>query len=71
MSPDPKLAQGTTRYNIGKTEFAKLRLDLPLLPEQRKIADSMMELDDKIAAVVIQLSRMMEFKKGLLQQMFV
>ncbi len=66
-----KLAQGTTRYNIGKTEFAKLRLDLPLLPEQRKIANSMMELDDKIAAVVIQLSRMMEFKKGLLQQMFV
>lgn len=66
-----KLAQGTTRYNIGKTEFAKLRLDLPCLTEQRKVADSLMEMDRKIQAVGDQLDRMIEIKKGLLQQMFV
>ena len=39
--------------------------------EQRKIADALGALDDKIAAVSSQIKHMQTFKKGLLQQMFV
>ncbi len=40
-----KLAQGSTRYNISKTEFMKMKFAFPPLPEQTKIA-SFLELAD-------------------------
>lgn len=65
------LAQGSTRYNLAKTSFLKLRLGVPHPDEQRKIADALSSLDDKIAALSDQVKHMQTFKKGLLQQMFV
>jgi type I restriction enzyme, S subunit len=65
------LAQGSTRYNLAKTSFLKLRLGVPHPDEQRKIADALSALDDKIAAVSDQVKHMQTFKKGLLQQVFV
>lgn len=65
------LAQGSTRYNLAKTSFLKLRLGVPHPDEQRKIADALSALDDKIAVVSDQVKHMQTFKKGLLQQMFV
>ncbi len=43
----------------------------PSLPEQQKIADFLSTLDKKIDIVDKELGQVQEFKKGLLQQMFV
>ncbi len=66
-----KLAQGSTRYNISKTELMKTIIDLPCIDEQRKVALCLTALDDKIELVFGQLDKAKTFKKGLLQQMFV
>lgn len=65
------LAQGSTRFNLAKSSFLKLKLLLPHPDEQSKIANALSAVDDKIAAVSDQVSHMQTFKKGLLQQMFV
>jgi type I restriction enzyme, S subunit len=65
------VAQGISVLGISKPNLAKLKLELPHPDEQRKIADALGALDDKITAVSDQISHMQSFKKGLLQQMFV
>lgn len=66
-----RIAQGISVLGISKPFLEKLKLSLPHPDEQRKIADSLGALDDKIAAVAAQVDHMQTFKKGLLQQMFV
>lgn len=66
-----RIAQGISVLGISKPFLSKLKLDLPHPDEQRKIADALGALDDKIAAVSSQIKHMQTFKKGLLQQMFV
>lgn len=57
--------------NVNKGEFFKLVVPEPHPDEQQKIADALQAMDAKIAAVAGQLAKMEDFKKGLLQQMFV
>jgi type I restriction enzyme, S subunit len=64
-------AAGSTFLEINKTEVSKIKADAPHPDEQRKIADALSALDDKIAAVSDQVKHTQAFKKGLLQQMFV
>lgn len=64
-------AAGSTFLEINKTEVGKIKAETPHPDEQRKIADALSALDDKIAAVSDQVKHMQTFKKGLLQQMFV
>lgn len=66
-----KLAQGSTRYNMSKTQLMELMIDLPSLEEQTRIADYLTALDAKIAAVQAQAAGVAAWKKGLLQQLFV
>jgi type I restriction enzyme S subunit len=66
-----RIAQGISVLGIPKPFLSKLKLRLPHPDEQRKIADCLGALDDKIAAVTAQVTQMQAFKKGLLQQMFV
>lgn len=65
-----KLAQGSTRYNISKTEMMKLDMKIPSLPEQRKIANFLTNIEKKIEELKKELKLNREFKKGLLQKMF-
>lgn len=66
-----KLAQGSTRYNISKTNFMKIRIQLPHINEQTKIANFLTAIDDKINNSQAQLKAAKQYKQGLLQQMFV
>lgn len=51
--------------------FSDIKLPFPSLPEQQKIANFLLGIDGKIEQVKGELVKTQEFKKGLLQQMFV
>jgi type I restriction enzyme, S subunit len=64
------LAQGSTRYNISKSSFMKLSIQLPSIIEQTPIANFLSVIDTKIELVNTQIGNTIKFKKGLLQQLF-
>lgn len=66
-----KLAQGSTRYNISKIEFMKIKLQFPSLPEQQKIAEFLTSLDKGIESKQQQITQAKQWKKGLMQGLFV
>lgn len=65
------LAQGSTRYNISKIDFLKVKTSLPSLEEQTKIADFLSAMDAKIEVEKQLLEKLNEQKKYFLQNMFV
>ncbi len=56
---------------IAYEAFGGIKLRVPSLPEQGKIANFLNAIDSKIELINIQLEKTKTFKKGLLQQMFV
>ena len=67
-----KYATGTTSVAaIYTRDLLKLKLNLPCLEEQSKIASFLSALDAKIDTVSTAITQTQDFKKGLLQQMFV
>lgn len=66
-----RLCQGTSIKGLTSDDLRTLRLPIPSPDEQAKIAEALSAMDAKIAAVSGQLEKMQDFKKGLLQQMFV
>ena len=66
-----KLVTGTTIKHIYNKDIEKLKINLPQLKEQTKIANFLSSIDKKIEFVSNQLAQTKEFKKALLQMMFV
>ena len=66
-----RLAQGSTRYNISKVQFMKLVIEIPPPGEQQKIADFLTALDQTITTKADEITKVEEWKKGLMQKMFV
>lgn len=66
-----KLGQGSTRYNMSKVELMKIEILLPSEKEQIKISDFLETLDEKIIRTTTQLQQTQQYKKGLLQNMFI
>ena len=60
-----------TSLNMYKKDIEDFIVKLPCLEEQQKIADFLSSIDNKIDNLTSELENLKEFKKGLLQQMFV
>jgi len=65
------LAQGSTRFNLSKKEILKLKIEIPSINEQQRVINLFQCVDNKIHKISMQTNYFNEFKKGLLQQMFV
>lgn len=63
--------QGSSQLNLSKKDIEDFIVKLPCLEEQQKIADFLSSIDNKIDNLAAELENLKEFKKGLLQQMFV
>ena len=63
--------QGTSIKGFVKDDLSTLKVQIPCLEEQLKIANLLSSFDQKIDIVLGQLEQAKQWKKGLLQQMFV
>ena len=67
-----KYATGTTSVAaIYTKDLLKLKLSIPCIEEQTKIANFLSDIDVKIEALNTKIANSKSFKKGLLQQLFV
>lgn len=66
-----RLVVGGGKGNLNTNDFKIYPVPLPSFKEQQKIANFLSSLDKKIEATKKQKQKAQEFKKGLLQQMFV
>ena len=65
------LEQGSTFTAVSGSDIKGLKLNLPSIQEQQKIANFLSSIDTKIESTNQQINQTQSFKKGLLQQMFV
>lgn len=66
------IASGTTSVAaIYTKDLLKINLEIPCLEEQNKIASFLSSIDQKVDVVAQQIEQAKQWKKGLLQQMFV
>ncbi|WP_146175185.1 restriction endonuclease subunit S [Arcobacter lacus] len=66
-----KFSTGITRFTISVKSFSLIKINFPCLEEQNKIANFLSSIDDKIEENQKILQKTKEFKKSLLQHMFV
>ena len=64
-------AQGSTIVHLYYSHIKEMVIIIPSLPEQTRIANFLSALDDKIIRTETQIQQTQEYKKGLLQKMFV
>ena len=61
--------RGNGLLNVNAQDFFSLKLALPPLPEQQKIAEILSTVDEQIANIDEQLAQTQELKKGLMQRL--
>ncbi len=66
-----RLRVGSGLPNIQKKDLKTFKINLPHPKEQQKIADFLTSIDKKIDVVADEIEQSKQYKKGLLQQMFV
>ncbi|WIF94090.1 restriction endonuclease subunit S [Caminicella sporogenes] len=64
-----RLAQGSTRFNLSKTQLLKIYIPIPPLKEQQKIASILSEVDNKIQQYELKKEKLQNLKKGLMQKL--
>jgi type I restriction enzyme S subunit len=62
---------GGTRAKLTKGEMLKIEIQIPSITEQTKIANFLSSIDEKINRTQNQIQQTGQYKKGLLQNMFV
>ena len=65
------LGQGFTRVNISKKELMNLIVKVPSIDVQIKIVDIINKVKNIIDLELEKLNKLLEFKKGLMQQLFI
>jgi type I restriction enzyme, S subunit len=65
------LGTGSGVPTLNRNDVHIQEIHLPTFPEQKKIANYLTALDEKISKVQEQIAQMVEWKKGLMQKMFV
>jgi type I restriction enzyme S subunit len=63
------LAQGATRYNIAKSKFLDIEVDLPPVEHQRQVVEVLCDADDQIAALERLIGKKQAIKQGMTQQL--
>lgn len=63
------MAQGSTRYNISKSQFIKLTIVLPDTEEQTAIATILSDMDNEIQALEQRLGKTRQIKQGMMQEL--
>lgn len=66
-----RLSQGSTFSAVSGKDIKTLHIRVPSIEEQTKIANFLSAIDVKINLVITEIEKANQFKKGLLQQMFV
>ena len=64
-------ASGSTFLEISKSKIQPMKILLPCIEEQTKIASFLSAIDQKIEVVAQQIEQAKQWKKGLLQNMFI
>jgi len=65
------VSQGSTFEAVNSRDINNLKVLVPCIEEQKKIAKILSCLDNKVDATYLKNLRLKHFKKGLLQQMFI
>ena len=65
-----KLAKGVSISNVYNSDLKTLKITLPTLPEQQKIATFLTAADEKLQALKQKKSLLEQYKKGVMQQIF-
>lgn len=63
-------AGGSTRYNVGQDILSEVKIIIPSIQEQKKIADFLSSVDVKINLTENKLELLKEYKKGIMQKIF-
>ena len=66
-----KYINGTSRSKLNKSDMLDIKINLPCLDEQIKISSFLTLIDEKIEKEAKKLDLLNDYKKGLLQKMFV
>jgi type I restriction enzyme S subunit len=64
------IAQGATRFVLPKEDFGRMKINLPSLTEQQKIAEFLASIDKIIESKKQQITQAEQWKKGLMQGLF-
>jgi len=64
------LSRGASISNVYNSDLKNLKLNLPSLPEQKKIADFLSSVDERIDILTRKKGLIQQYKKGMLQQLF-
>ncbi len=64
------IAQGSKVISLSTKRLAKVKLPIPTLPEQQKIANFLASIDQKISLLEEKKQQLEAFKKGMMQQLF-
>jgi type I restriction enzyme S subunit len=64
------IAQGTKVLSLSTTRLSDIKVNIPSLPEQTKIANFLSGIDEKINLLKEKKSLLEEYKKGIMQKIF-